>query len=504
MQKILEIEELTAKIREYKKNGKTVALCHGCFDLVHPGHIRHFKEAARQADYLIVTVTPDRYVAKGPSRPLFPEQMRLEQLAALDMVHHVALNQWPTAVETLNLLKPNIYVKGADYEDKSKDITGNIQREIDAVERYGGRIYITHDIVFSSTKLINRSFQLLQQESQNYVDGIRNQYSADDLEALIDRFSSLRVLILGDTIIDEYCYCKPMGRVEKAPIISMKYLYEERYPGGILAVANHAAQYADDVRLITTIGDGDNYGLFARKHLNSSIQAELIVRNGSPTVTKRRFLTAEGKTKVFEVGWINDECISGELEDDVLNKLEDAVKGADLIIAADFGHGLITPRIIDFLESQSIPFALNAQTNSTNFGYNYITRYRNVDFLSIDENEIRLPFQSRLGKIEDLVYKLADATNCRSINITLGSEGSLYFSDGELYHSPALASKVVDTVGAGDAVFSVLSLAYKSGFPLELMPFLGNSVGALAVEIMGNKEPVYKTSLIKFLRGLMA
>lgn len=504
MEKIVPLEELERIIASYKKDGKKVTLCHGCFDLVHPGHVRHFKEAKRQGDVLVVTVTPDRFIAKGPGRPLFPEQLRLEQLAALEVIDHVALNHWPTAIEMLEMLKPNIYIKGSEYEDHSKDITGNIKREVDAVEKHGGRVYYTHDIVFSSTKLINQSFQLLPAETQSFLEKLRREYSADDIEALIHQLSKLKILVFGDTIIDEYCYCWPMGRVEKAPIISVKFMNEERYPGGILAVANHIVEFAASVKLVTLVGDLDQHRDFAINHLNKKIKSELIVRKGSHTVTKRRFLTPRDGQKLFEVGWITNESIDSKLESEIIGVLEKELHDIDLVVLADFGHGLVTSRIIEFLESHHIPLAVNAQTNSTNFGYNYITRYHKVDYLSIDENEIRLPFQKRIGNIEPLIQELINKIDAPHVNVTLGHTGSIYYSDGVMHRAPALATRIVDTVGAGDAVFSVTSLAWKAGLPSELLPFIGNSVGALAVEIVGNKEPVRKSALIRFIRGLLS
>ena len=504
MKKILSLDELSKIITQERLNNKTFAVCHGCFDLVHPGHIKHLQEAARQADYLIVTVTPDRYVKKGPNRPFFPEELRLEQLAALEMVNFTALNKWPTSIETLHLLKPDVYVKGPDYEDRSKDITGNIQREIDVVESYNGRIHITQDIIFSSTKLINKGFRTLPDKARNYVDTLKKSYSTEDIEALIDRLSNLKVLVFGDTIIDEYAFCKPMGRVEKAPIISMKYQYEERFAGGILAVANHAAQFAGEVKLVTTTGGNDNLEKFAKENLDPRVKAQFFKRDDLHTIVKRRFLSVDGKSKVFEVGWIDDELISGKVEDDILAALESTSKSVDMIIVGDFGHGTVSQNVIDFLETSSRVFALNAQTNSTNFGYNYITRYRKPDFISIDENEIRLPFQSKTQDIEILVAKLAETVSCANLMITLGSKGALYYHDGSIERCPALASSIVDTVGAGDAFFTIASLLWKSGCDPSLIPFIGNVVGALAVGIIGNKEPVRKSDLVTFIRGMMA
>lgn len=152
--KILELEELAARIRELKKQGKKIVQCHGCFDLMHPGHIKHFQAAKKMGDVLVVTLSPDQYIDKGPGRPVYNEGLRAESIAALECVDFVAINKWPTAEETLRLLRPDIYVKGQEFQ-RLEDKTGKIQREFDVIKEIGAEIRFTQEIVFSSTKLIN-------------------------------------------------------------------------------------------------------------------------------------------------------------------------------------------------------------------------------------------------------------------------------------------------------------------------------------------------------------
>ena len=156
--KILALEQLAEIIRDLKSSGKKIVHCHGVFDLLHIGHIRYFEQARRMGDILVVTVTPDRYVDKGPDRPVFPEMLRAESIAALECVDYVAINQWPTAVETLRLLRPHFYVKGQEFENL-EDKTGKLQKEYEVVKEVGAEIRFTHEIVFSSTKLLNTYFK---------------------------------------------------------------------------------------------------------------------------------------------------------------------------------------------------------------------------------------------------------------------------------------------------------------------------------------------------------
>ncbi|MDA8084221.1 MAG: adenylyltransferase/cytidyltransferase family protein [Nitrospiraceae bacterium] len=156
--KIFPLKELAARLASLRDSGRKIVLCHGCFDLMHPGHIKYFQAAKKMGDILVVTVTPDMYVDKGPGRPAFNEALRTESIAALECVDFVALNLWPTAEETIRLLRPDVYVKGQEFE-KLEDKTGKIQKEYDVVKEIGAEIRFTHEVVFSSTQLLNTYFK---------------------------------------------------------------------------------------------------------------------------------------------------------------------------------------------------------------------------------------------------------------------------------------------------------------------------------------------------------
>ena len=155
--KIFALEELALKLQKLRLEGKIIVLCHGCFDLMHPGHIKHFQAAREMGDVLVVTVSPDEYIDKGPNRPVYKQDLRMDSIAALECVSYVSVNKWPTAEETLRLLKPNIFVKGQEFE-KLIDKTGKIQKEFATVNEIGAELRFTHEIVFSSTKILNEHF----------------------------------------------------------------------------------------------------------------------------------------------------------------------------------------------------------------------------------------------------------------------------------------------------------------------------------------------------------
>lgn len=498
--KIVTLTELATICLKLKKQGKTIAQCHGCFDLLHPGHIKHFEAVAAKADIVIVTVTPDVFVNKGPGRPVFTEQLRMESLAALEAVDYVALNNNPTAVEAIKLLKPDYYFKGQDYKEKDKDITKGIYEEEEAVKSVGGELLFTEEITFSSSGLINANFSPHSSKSKEFVNELKKHYDFSYISKEIDKMSHLKVLVIGDTIIDEYHYCLPLGKSSKSPTISTVYLRSEEYAGGVLAVANHLEQFAGKVKLITCLGKDTMHDNFINKTLSSNVSSTLFRRNDGPTNVKRRYIDKYMNIKLFEVTFLNDHYIDEQLEKEIISILKKEIPNHDVVIIADFGHGLITPAIIKVLQSTGKYLALNAQTNSNNFGYNYITKYSKADYISIDEKELRLPFSDSYGNLENLVKKLYKKTKAKKIQITLGQDGSLWYEKNAFTHIPAFARSVKDSVGAGDAVLSITSLCAYLNSPPRVAAFIGNCTGALAVEIIGNAHPVYKKDLLRFLQ----
>ncbi len=133
--------------------GQTLVLCLGCFDLLHPGHLRHLQVARSMGNVLVVAVTSDRYINKGPGRPWFNQYLRMELVGALWCVTYAFVNDYPTGVEAIRALRPDIFVKGQELE-KDEDPTGRFQREVAAAKEVGCEVRFTHEITFSSTKLL--------------------------------------------------------------------------------------------------------------------------------------------------------------------------------------------------------------------------------------------------------------------------------------------------------------------------------------------------------------
>lgn len=503
MKKIKSLDELSTIIQELKSQGKKIVHCHGVFDLLHPGHIIHFREAKKKGDVLIVTITKDEYVDRGPGKPVFSEQIRAQTIAAIDCVDYVAINKWPTALETIHKLKPDIYVKGSEFADL-KDHTKRIGKEAEAVKEIGGKIDFTEGEVFSSSELLNNYFNVFPAETGEFLRNFKEKYSYEKVIGKLNELRDLKVMVIGDTILDQYHYCTVMDKSSKELLIPVKYIKKETFAGGVLAVANHLASFCNTVHLVSCLGKKRGEGDFILGHLSPNIQSKFFYREDAPTIIKRRFVELDSLTKMFEVCFIDDKPIHEKLEKEIIDYLKEKIEDSDIIIAADYGHGLITPKIIDLLCNSSKFLAVNTQINSANKGFNTLKKYKRADYICVGEPEVRLAVRNRFGDIKGLIKNLCSDGKYKSIIVTRGLHGSINYSREQGFsETPAFSQKTIDKIGAGDAFFSVTSLCAARSYPLELIGFVGNAVGALAVNIVCNRDPVKPPALYKFITTLL-
>jgi rfaE bifunctional protein nucleotidyltransferase chain/domain len=296
--KIVCFEDLSA-IRE-RHPGERLVLCHGVFDLLHVGHLEHFETAHQFGDRLIVSLTPDEFVNKGPGRPYYNVSQRLKMVGALEAVDYVVINQHPHAIELIDALRPDVFVKGAEFQS-GRDVTGAIQKEKTAIESYGGRIEFTHDEAHSSGQLLNRFFGIWDKNQSAFIDTLKDRHNPSNILDLVQAFSSKRVLVLGEPIIDHYVFCAPKSLSSKSPSVSVQRLYEEEYPGGVLAVANHLASLGCQVDLLVADNGGEAIDLLLEKGLDDSVNLEREKMEFIPTVRKTRFVAEFQSEKLFEV-----------------------------------------------------------------------------------------------------------------------------------------------------------------------------------------------------------
>lgn len=490
-----------------KKEGKTIALCHGVFDLVHPGHIAHFRQAAEYADVLVVSITSAKYVRKGPGRPYFNDEERLSVLSSIDVIDYCMISDGYTVDDIIEAVEPDFYVKGEEYSKASDDITGKISVEQELVEKHGGKLVFTGGVVYSSTRLINNALSAIPDDVRSYMKDLMLRFSMNDIKKYAQKAGELRVLVIGDTIIDRYTYCKVQGLMSKNMAYSVRKRDSEDFLGGAIAVARHLSSFSSNVTLLSVTGNEKEITDRIKNDLSDYMELNLIKSKEVPTIVKERFVMRNEKRKeydkLFAVNNISD--IPG-YEEDVRNKLYreivKTINDFDVVFLCDFGHGMIDDDVMELVQSKAKLLILNCQTNSSNRGMNIITKYKKTDFFSLDQNELSLAYPG---------YKDNEKTKLRKLKrylggngwLTRGASGAYGIEEGIIYKSPALTLDVTDTIGAGDAFFAVAGIFTAAGAPVELATFLGNVGGALGANIIGNKEAVEAVNVLKFANTLM-
>jgi rfaE bifunctional protein nucleotidyltransferase chain/domain len=503
--KIRSLEELAQVALNARRQGRRVVQCHGVFDLVHLGHVRHLEHARRQGDMLIVTLTADRFVNKGPGRPVFPELQRAEMIAAMSYVDWVAINDAPDAVPAIDAIRPAIYMKGSEYADAAEDVTGKIAVERQIVETHGGQIVFTDDIVFSSSALINQHLNLFDAEVRETLDELRAEFGLAGIVDWVDRIKDHKVLLVGDTIIDEYNYVSAMSKPIKENIIATRFQDREAFAGGVIASANHLASFVREVEIVTCLGGNDSHNDLVHAALKPNVKLTPIARAGSPTTRKLRYVDATYTRKMFEVYFCDDtplpEALQMQFDQQVASRLDEY----DVVIANDYGHGLIAPSTVRMLARQARFLAVNAQSNSANMGFNLVSKYPRADYICIDAPEARLAAAERFADLSEIAGRfLPERIDCERIIITHGMHGCVTYQRGQpTRRMPALTKSVVDTMGAGDAFLAVTAPLMAAGAPIRLAGFIGNVVGALKVMVVGHRTAVDKPSLIKALTSLL-
>ena len=473
----------------------TVVYSCGTFDNMHYGHIRHLQEAAELGFSLVVGVTADSYVNRGPGRPLFNEVVRAECIAALDCVDHVFINHEKTAIGAIEEIRPDVYAKGIEYEGNEDE---DLQMERELVESYGGRVVFTDTNLYSSSAIINESNPTHSEDAAEFLSEFTKEYSYDRLVEIIESFSDLRVLVVGDTILDRYTYVEPKERAPKTSMLSMKALDSELMAGGAIHVANHIAKFCSEVKLITAFGIDD------RNYIRNNIEDKITLAAPfypGPTILKHRFLNRITKDKLFEV-CTYDESMSEEIGHKIHFLIKDYYKDYDMIVVADFGHGLISDYTAEYIGSLGVFTAVNVQCNSLNLGYNLVTKYRDMQYLTMDEQETRLATADRYSPIEDCIREVKASTNAGVVSMTHGAAGSFVHNYDTMATIPVMSSEVVDTIGAGDVFLAITSLAAKKGVSPEAIGFLGNAMAALAVRVVCTKQVVSKLDLLRFIKTL--
>lgn len=448
----------------------STVLAHGCFDLLHLGHIKHLQAARQLGDRLVVSVTGDEHVNKGVGRPHFTAEQRAAALRALACVDQVIVNPGPDATSVIAEVKPAVYVKGVDY--KETDGLG-LAREKAAVEAVGGKLAFTDTEKISSSRLINA--ERFPPRTLEYLEWCKAARYRDAILAAFEEADKLKVAFVGEVIIDEYRYVQALGRASKELMLATVETGVETFEGGSIAASKHAE--------------------WAR--------GEWIAPLGG-YIKKTRFVDGDFNRKLFDVYSDRQVKLSSEHRATMLNWHRSMVDEFDVVVVMDFGHGMFGEAEREVLAASKF-LAVNAQTNAGNYGFNLITKYPVADFICIDDPEARLATGMQDDAIEDVVANgLARRISCDRFLVTHGKHGSCYRDMGLFGSAPAFVSNGVDTMGAGDAVMAVTAPLVAAGLPLQMAAFVGNIAGAIKTSIVGHRRHVSRQEIISTMEALLA
>lgn len=498
------LENIAKISKKLKLEGKKIGLCHGVFDIIHAGHLNHFEEVRKKCDYLFVTVTEDKFVKKGPNRPVNNHYFRAKVLESLRQVDYVGINFSPDASESIRQIKPHFYFKGKDYRGK-KDLTERLYKEINELKKINSKIIYTDSPLQSSTEIINKSFSyVLDSKLTKYLESKNKKEILKKSIENLKKIENKKVLIIGDAIIDQYDFVKPLNKPIKESILATRYLKTDIFLGGVFAAAVNLSQFNNNVSICTLMGNDKDIKAPLNK-FQKKIKSKIFFEKEKVTTRKKRFVENAYNRKISEVYFMDDNLLGKENKKKVLDYLKKETNKFDTIILIDYGHGFIDKDIYNVLQKKAKFLAINCQTNSANLGFNLITKYPVSDFICIDEPELRLAASDNNSEIEEIVKKqISKKIKCKNIAITRGRNGSFSYLNSNILKIPALISdKVIDTIGAGDVFLVITSLLYSIKADQEVTNIIGNIAGALKVDILGHSKSISKSNFYAILNHIL-
>ncbi len=465
------------EIRRKTKDKKRVVFVSGNFNVMHPGHLRLLKFASECGEYLIVGLNPD-----SPDT-FVPAPLRLDALESISFVNHAFILTTPVE-EVLRELKPSIVVKGKEHERHAN-------KEKPVLDEFGGQLLFgSGEVVFSSIDLLKKEARELNSASithaTNYLE--RHRIEMSGMASVIRRFADLKMVVLGDVIVDDYIACDPLGMSQEDPTIVVTPVMTERYLGGAGIVAAHAAGLGAEVRFVSVVGD-DETANFAREKLTSyGVEFKLLADSSRPTTLKQRFRV--GSKALLRVSHLKQHSISEEHENRFVESVFDYLGDAQLLVFSDFNYGVLSDRVIEKIsrhcQQKKIITVADCQASSQ---IGDISRYKDCFLITPTEREARLAMQDNKSGLASLAENLRRKARAQTLVITMGAEG-LFIQSGNDASStdqlPALNRNPKDVSGAGDSFLTCSSMAAVAGANIWQSCYLGSLAAACQVSRVGN------------------
>ena len=495
--KLMTLDALTEHLRQFR-NGRSLVHCHAAFEVIHPGYVSYLQEARRHGELLVVTLTPDRHLPQTGGQ--YAEGQRAQAVAALDLVVFVGVASGRYGAEAIARLRPDTFVQaGGD---------GAHPAEAAAIQAAGGILVIAQAHLPAVSHPISNPLSAFSPEVTAYLEAFASRHTAQSILGWLKGSRKLKVLVVGEAIVDEYHYCETLGKSGKEPILATRFLHSERFAGGSLAVANNVAAFCDEVTVLSVLGQQDGQPdpsePFIRAALNPRIKTSFIYQENAPTILKRRFVESYPLQKLFEVYLLKHLEDNSSEARELCQRLEALVPEHDAVIVTDYGHGMLGPAAVEILCREARFLAVNTQANADNQGFNTISKYPRADFVSLSEKELRLEVRSKRRETASIIEEVALQMGTTTFLITRGNHGNvIHHRDTGLSKAPSLSNRILDRVGAGDTVLSAAALCVAQGAPAEVVGFLSNVVGAYAVATVGHRDSLNLAKIDEHITALL-
>ncbi len=465
---------------------KRVIMCHGTFDVVHPGHVRHLLYAKTKADILVASLTADEHIMKGNMRPYVPEDLRAVNLAALEMVDYVIVDRDPTPLRNLALIQPDYFAKG--YEYTAGQVHPKTQEEINVLESYGGEMLFTPgDIVYSSSALIelappaiavDKLLMLMQGEGIDFKD----------LRDALGKLKGLRAHVVGDTIVDSHTYTSMIGGMTKTPTISVRFERKTDFVGGAGIVAKHLRAAGAEVTFSTVLGN-DAYKTFVLDDLNTyGVHCLPVIDETRPT-TNKNAIVAEGY-RLLKVDTLDNRSISDKIVEQIRRQIGDT--RADAVVFSDFRHGMFNRSTIPPLVSAIPAGAFRVADSQVASRWGNILEFEGFDLITPNEREARFALGDQDSVVRPLAQELFQRAKCKTLILKCGDRGLITCRSipppdyRSFFTIESFADRVVDAVGAGDALLAYATLVMVATGNDAIASILGNLAAGIECEHDGN------------------
>ncbi len=476
-------------------------MCHGVFDLVHPGHVRHLVYAKSKADILVTSLTGDSHISKANFRPFVPQELRAMNLAALEPVDYVIIDDNPTPLENIKYLQPNFFAKGYEYFDGG--VHPKTAEEIATLNSYGGEIIFTPgDVVFSSSAFIERALPNLSVEKLEVLmesEGI----TFDSLRKALALFQGIKVHVLGDSIVDSYTYCTTISSGNaKTPTISVKYDRQVDYAGGAAIVSKHLAKTGAKVKFTTVLGNDALKSFVEEDVKKAGIETEIIADSTRVTTQKNVFISDGYRLLKFDK--VDNHPISAKVMEQLKSSL--SASKVDAFVFSDFRHGIFNHETIPHLTASLPKGPLRVADSQVASRWGNILEFQEFDLITPNERESRFALGDQDSVVRPLALELYKRARCKTLIMKLGARGIIgyvkpSFDVRSFFTIDSFADRVVDAVGAGDALLSYATLALAATKSPVIASILGSMAAGVACEREGN-TPISSQDLLEKLDSI--